>query len=155
MAKKVFWAVTGSFIGFVFIMFVLAFATANDQPTASPANVSPSSTIPAPTALKVSAEKLYADYDANEVAADNVYEARTLQVTGFISSIDKGPMGGVHVRMGADQDGINDVDAAMNDGSESHAAQLVKGYPVTVVCTDVSRIIGSVMLDHCKFASAE
>jgi len=51
-------------------------------------DTSPSSTDSGP-AIKITAVQLFAEYDANEIAADQKYEDKTLEVSGVILRIGK------------------------------------------------------------------
>jgi len=44
-------------------------------------------TTPAPTTIKITAAQLYAEYDANEVAADLKYKDKPLEVSGVVTDI--------------------------------------------------------------------
>jgi len=111
------------------------------QPAPTPA--SPPPTLPTPpspeTAIKISAAKLYADYEANEVAADLKYKDKLLEVSGVVTdigiseslrpgtpviflaeSVDVPFMEGVTIYLSADQ--------------KTKVATLSKGDMVTVVC---------------------
>jgi len=86
------------------ILFMLALVIslivagcATPSPTASPSTPVPQpgpteapspTTLPGPeAAIEISAAKLYADYEANEVAADQKYKDRLLKVSGVVSDI--------------------------------------------------------------------
>jgi hypothetical protein len=107
--------------------------------------------------IKVSAAALNAAYEANEVAADERYADKTLNVSGVISSIDKDAWGKVHVIM-ADRGLFSygtllGVNAAMNSDEDtaSTASNLTRGQEIVVICKNVHRIVGSVMLSDCEF----
>lgn len=107
--------------------------------------------------MNVSAVRLDAEYGANEVAADQRYAGQILRVSGLVASIDKGPLGAVHIVMGGAPDGLFNsgspfgVDATMNPGNEAIAAHLLRWEPVVMICGKVQRVMGSVMLGDCDF----
>jgi TonB family protein len=126
-----------------------AVVSRSDAPSSARSDSGESST-PAQAALQVSALRLAAAYEANEVAADNQYSGRTLQVFGNVDSIDKDFEGQIHVSL----IGVNEfepVRAAMREGNEAEASHLVKLQAVAVQCDKVERIVGDVMLDGCDF----
>lgn len=106
---------------------------------------------PAAPAVTVDAEKLWADYDANEVAADNTYKGKTLQVTGTIASIDKNFMNDMIIHLKA-HDAFSTTMAELKSSEAGKAASLAKGARITVVCRGTGRTIGSPTLDRCVIA---
>jgi hypothetical protein len=100
---------------------------------------------PASSALPVDARALFAAYDANEVAADQQFKGKRLQVTGNVEGINSdlgddpvvlltaGDFQSVHVR------GLP-ADAA---------AGISKGQTISVTCVGGGEVIGSPMLDDC------
>jgi len=106
---------------------------------------------PAPAqALAVSAVDLWREYDANEVAADDSYKGRKLAVTGTVASIDKGPFGGITVRLTTPNQ-FQSAMASMEDSETRAAASLSKRTRVTVVCDGGGMIMGSPVLRDCTF----
>lgn len=102
-------------------------------------------------AQKVSALKLFIDYQRNEVAADNIYKGRLLAVTGIVTSINKDMFDKVYVSLATPNQFMN-VQAHLDGESESQAAALERGHGVTVICTGGGMILGSPMLQRCSFA---
>jgi len=71
----------------VLVVFILGAAILGCVPsTPSPPASSPAPSAPEP-AIKVSAVKLYAEYEANEVAADLKYKDKLLEVSGVVTDI--------------------------------------------------------------------
>jgi hypothetical protein len=110
---------------------------------------------PKPTEMiTVPAIQLDADYSANEVAADQKYAGKIIRVYGAVGSIDKGPLGNVHIVF------MNDpifggsslgIDAMMEPGSDDVAARLMKWQRTVVICDKAERSFGIVSLSGCKF----
>lgn len=101
-------------------------------------------------ARKVTAVELARAFDANEAAAQKEYGDQPLEVTGVIDSINLGlgdeafvVMKGENMFMGPQ---VHFADKA-NDA----AAQLSKGQQLTVVCQNVSEVVGTPMLKDCSF----
>jgi hypothetical protein len=158
-----FWGFVCLVLGFVLLIVIGGLLNGGTAPTESataPADSADVSTAPAaetrpaPPQLRVTATNLAAAYDANEVAADNEFSGKRLEVVGFIASIDKGPFGAVHIRMMGTNE-FQPVDATMKDGNDQIAAQLSRGEPVAVICGEIQRILGSVILSNCDFAPRE
>ena len=54
-------------------------------------------------AIEVSAGQLYADYEANGVAADEKYKGKVLRVTGKVNTIDRDIMDKIYVTLKGDK----------------------------------------------------
>ena len=136
----------------------------NPEPTAQPepqpamaAKMEPSpqpekkeETPPLPSALKVSAVKLFNDYSENEVAADDKYKEKSLEVGGVIESIDKQAFGGVVVRLKSSNP-FMPVDANLSYEMKEKAGKLKKGQKLIVRCEGDGLILGSPQLSECQF----
>jgi hypothetical protein len=97
-------------------------------------------------AVAVDARTLHAAYSANEVAADQQYKGKLLQVSGSIEAIDSGIGDEPVVRLSA-----GDFDSVHLKGLPSTiAASLQKGQQITVTCTGDGEVMGSPMLDDCS-----
>lgn len=97
-------------------------------------------------AVDVSASQLFADYKANEVAADSKYRGKVLRVSGKISTIGKDVMDDPYVELATSND-FEGVHAGFD--SEGALGSLKKGQKVTVRCRGNGSSIGSPMLEHC------
>jgi hypothetical protein len=87
-------------------------------------------------------------YQANEIAADNKYKGKQLLVTGTVASIDKGPFGGLVLRLAT----YNEFMSTMCDMEKSEMSQLAslqKGQQVRVLCKGRGMVLGSPSLDDC------
>lgn len=107
-------------------------------------------TPPQPSALKVSAVKLFNDYSENEVAADDKYKEKSLEVGGVVESIDKQPFGGVVVRLKSSNPFMS-VDANLSYEMKEKAGKLKKGQKLTVRCEGDGLMLGSPQLSDCQF----
>lgn len=107
------------------------------------------STAPAESAQRVSALKLFIDHQRNEVAADNLYKGHLLAVVGRVTSINKDFLDKVYVSLATPNEFMN-VEAHLNEESESEAAALQRGEVITLVCTGGGMIVGSPMLRDCS-----
>jgi hypothetical protein len=81
--------------------------------------------------LKVSAIKLYADYEANGVAADEKYKDKVLQVTGKITTIDRDIMDKIYITLKGNQY-FGDVQCFFAEDHIQTAMKLSKGQKITV-----------------------
>jgi hypothetical protein len=103
---------------------------------------------PKAVAVEVTATKLWNDYQANEVAADEKYKGKTLLVSGSVASIDKDFADNIVVRLSTPNQFMSTM-ATLDDSQKSKAAQLSKGQPIRLRCEGRGMIIGSPSLDDC------
>ena len=92
----------------------------------------------APEVIEISATDLYSAYEANQVAADQKYKGRLLEVTGVITSIGKDILGSPYIVLGSgDEWEVWGVQCTFSSRYESWLAKLKKGQQVTVTgkCT--------------------
>lgn len=133
----------------------------NDNPSgsssaSSASRPSSSGTAPAPEPardeppLEVDNKKLWADYKANEVAADDVYKGKSLLVSGVVHSIDKGAFGGLVVRLSS-QNPFMSTMVRLEATEKDSAAALRKGDKVKVLCTGGGLTVGTPVLRGCTF----
>jgi hypothetical protein len=118
---------------------------ASGTPTAQAAEA-----VPAVPPMEVAAEKLWDDYEANEVAADNAYRGRPLLVTGDVAGVRKDFTDDVILEL-ASRNQFMHTNAELKSSEGSIAAKLKKGMTVEVICQDVHRIVGSPRLSNCVF----
>jgi hypothetical protein len=135
------------------VFCVLAAGSIDDSNTSN--NTTPSSGTASPAAsqapaLKVSAGKLFVDYQTNEIAADSVYKGRSLMVTGSVSSISKDFAGSPYILL-ATSDEFMPVHANLKEIEAPAAATLSPGDVVIVVCKGDGMVLGSPILSDCVF----
>lgn len=127
-----------------------AAAIQNEQPASTENQATEPTPAPEPTAIEISAGELFANYEANEVAADRNFKGQALKVTGTVQSIDSGLGDGATVNLSTgDEYGFNNVMADGDDGFDDQAAQLSKGQKITLNCVGGGEIIGSPVLREC------
>lgn len=101
---------------------------------------------PAP-AIEVTARALFAEYEANEVAADMKFKGKQLAVTGTVASINKDFKGDVWVGLATE----NEFMPVHAEGfSPNQVADLKKGQKIKITCTGKGMIVGSPMLKKCS-----
>ncbi len=82
-------------------------------------------------AFSVSSKKLYADYDANGVAADEKYKDKVIRVTGKVTTIDRDIMDKIYVTLKGDEY-FGDVQCFFAEDHTKTASKLSKGQRITV-----------------------
>ena len=109
--------------------------------------VDPDEKRPAGPPIEVEAERLIADYEANEVAGNNLYRAKLLRVTGKVEAIREGIMHGVTVELAAGG-GYRSVRCHLVDEATQEAAKLRKGQIATLEGVGGAYVLQSVTLDR-------
>ena len=98
------------------------------------------------------ANDLFAQYDANEVAADQKYKGKIVVVTGDIQSISKSLLNTPELTIG-DATILGAVTCTFDKSFDPALAMLAKGQPISARGT-VEMKLGSVVLDNCTLAVA-
>jgi hypothetical protein len=93
--------------------------------------------------------KLYFDYQANEVQADNVYKGQHLVVTGVVTGIKKDMVDDVYLTLLTDNE-FMPVDAHLQGSEADAAANLHTMQPVQVDCVGGGMMVGSPQLRNCS-----
>ena len=95
--------------------------------------------------VKVSASKLYSDYDGNEAAGDKKYEDKVIEVTGKIVDIKSGVIDDeevvVHLQGGKSK--YNAVQCEFSAKHRDEAAELNKGDEVTIKGLGSGTVLGT------------
>lgn len=99
-------------------------------------------------AATLSANQLYQEYDANQVAADSKYKDKVIIVTGSIKNIGKDITDTAYVVIGG-EGFLDGVQCMLPGGQEGVVAQLSKGQFVTAKGRVSGQAIGNVLLRNC------
>jgi tRNA_anti-like len=109
----------------------------------------PSPEAPPAIDVKVSAGDLFKAYEANEIAADQRFKDKLLEVTGKIDSIGKDILDTPYIALSTGgQFEILHVQAYFDEGALSQLANLSKGQSVTLHCRCDGKMM-NVMLKDC------
>jgi hypothetical protein len=123
----------------------------------SPAEVPPDQagpTVGADSVISVGSIRLWLDYDANEIAADNRYKGRILRVTGRVISVEKDPFGAALLDLVSGNPVFRTM-AHLTLEDTPRAATLAKGDTVVVQCTGGGRLMRMPKLDDCALLRPE
>jgi hypothetical protein len=104
---------------------------------------------PTDSAVHVTARKLFRDYDANEVNADEKYKGKTLVVSGRIGKIGKDLLDTMYVELKS-ANPIFGVQCMFADKHKSQLAKAAKGRQVTIRGKCDGKL-GNVLLRGCSF----
>jgi hypothetical protein len=113
----------------------------------------PAPIVAVPTGIEITGRALYAEYEANEVAADNRYKGRKLLVKGLVTSIEKDFMDNIVVHLAGGQYEFDTVMATLEDSQNSAAATLNKGDVIKLACTGGARIVSTPTLSDCTIVN--
>jgi hypothetical protein len=116
-------------------------ATPSPPPPESVANSTPTDTL--------SADDLYSQYNANEVAADAKYKGKVVDVYGVIRDIGKDILGSPYVVLGG-QGFLDGVQCTFPRADDSPVAHVTKGQFVSIRGR-VSGKMGNVLVNECQF----
>lgn len=144
------------FVGCAGCLATLVKIGADSERNASTQNYSSSASTSTPSipAIHITADKLYADYHANEVSADQKYKGQHLIVSGYVQSIDKDFLDHIVLRISTANE-FESVMAQLGKQDENKAAALAIGTPVLVNCTGGAMIVGSPSLEDCVLVEQE
>jgi hypothetical protein len=123
----------------------------------SPTEVPPEQagpTVGPDSVISVGSIRLWQDYDANEVAADNRYKGRPLRVTGRVLSVEKDPFGAAMLDLVSGNPFFRTV-AHLTLEDTPRAATLAKGDTVLVQCMGGGRLMRMPKLDNCALLRPE
>ena len=98
----------------------------------------------------VSASRLLADYEANEVSAEQKYKGRIIGVSGVVDRIETGAFGGVHVYLKGNRM-FSYVHCKLEGSERDAAAKLRKGQKVTFAGKVITFVVGIVSVSDCVF----
>lgn len=143
------------------IMITVGIMFGRREPTyphkATPAELTPRTTPhdeparPATTTIDpyvtISAQELFAAFDANEIAAGERFKNTKVRVSGTIEDIGTDLLGTPYITLATS--GIWSVQAMFPRNAKSQLASLAKGQPQTVRCDSASKF-GSIILRGCS-----
>lgn len=105
----------------------------------------------APALIQVSAQELFRNYEANEVAADRNFKGQSIEISGSVQSIESGLGDGANIQFNVgDEYGLHSVTASGDSSFDNFAASLSKGQNVTLQCIGAGEIVGQPLLSDCK-----
>ncbi len=96
--------------------------------------------------LKVTAQKLRADYEANEAAADQTYKGKVLEVSGAITAIESDFSDNPVIRLYTG----DFMSASARGLPKAEAAKLAKDQRIVIICTGDGELVGAPQLRDCR-----
>jgi len=132
-------------------------ATAAPIPVHAPTHSNSSG--PAPPSIKrsvyqVTAQELFRQYSANEVATDDRIGSAELEISGVVDAIDKDILNHVEVKLET-SDEYDRVMLMLVDTDRRKAAALSKGQTVVAICDHARRMLSTPVASDCTLTSAQ
>lgn len=100
---------------------------------------------------ETTAKKLFAEYEANEVATDERIGKKPVLISGTVTSIDKDFTNNIIIKLGTSNQFMSAM-MRMEDSEKEKAMSLSKGQNVRILCKNMSRLIGSPSGRRCVFS---
>lgn len=97
--------------------------------------------------IKITASQLYAEYEANEISADEKYKGKTLEVSGIVDGIAKDILNSSYVILKTSNI-IGRIQCYIEDSEQSKAAALQKGQKITVIGRNDGKMM-NILLKDC------
>jgi tRNA_anti-like len=100
------------------------------------------------SAVKVTAGQLFAAYQANEMAAQQKYGNKTLEVSGIIDGVDLDFSDNPVVKLKTSNP-IMAVSVTLTSETQKAAAAYAKGQKISFLCEELSEVISMPQLKEC------
>lgn len=136
-------------IGGIFLFFVLVSALGSPKEGQDPStNETEATAEVVEEVTTVTASQLFSDYKGNQVAADEKYKGKTIEVSGTISTIGKDILDTMYVSLKTG-DIIGTVQCMLEDSELEKAASLTQGQQITLTGKNPDYLM-NVILRNCK-----
>jgi hypothetical protein len=99
--------------------------------------------------IKITASELLSEYKANQVAADDKYKNKIIEVSGTINSIGKDVLDTPYVTIGGSSDIFTNIQCMFAKGDQSQLINLQKDTKITLR-GNVSGYMMNVLLTNCS-----
>ena len=101
-------------------------------------------------AMSVNIHDILSAYEQNEVAADNQYKGKIIEVKGTVTDIKKDLLDNLYITLGRPySDEFREFQAFFDDSMNDRLGQLRKGESLTVICR-VKGLMMNVIAEDCK-----
>ncbi len=136
-------------IGSVFLFFTIVSALGSPKEGQSTSTTDTATTTEVVEEVTtVTASQLFSDYKGNQVAADEKYKGKTIEVSGTITSIGKDILDTMYVSLKTG-DIIGSVQCMLEDSELEKAAGLTQGQQITLTGEKPDYLM-NVILRNCK-----
>lgn len=101
--------------------------------------------------MEISPAELLETYEANEVKGDDIYEGKTMRLSGTVGSIGKDIMEEVYITFAGEDFAITSVQCYFSDEAQiAKVMELQEGDPVTLIGICDGKF-GNVLINDCVF----
>jgi hypothetical protein len=100
---------------------------------------------------RLTAQQIYAAYQANEIAADGLFKGKTVEFAGNVRDIGKDVLGSPYLTLETGSEAWGSLQAMFPRSSESQLASISKGQRVILQCRCDGKIMLNVILRDCSF----
>ena len=126
----------------IFLFIIIGFGSLDEFENL---DQSPKVTSDSNPSITISASKLYKEYNENEIAADEKYKGKIIEVTGVIRDIGNDIMDNAYITLVGDEY-FGDIQCYFNE--KSVVAKLSKGKRITVIGS-CSGLMINVQINNC------
>lgn len=105
--------------------------------------------LPSHIEYRLSASQLFAEYERNDVAGDEKYKGRVIEVTGVIEEISRDFLGNMYVTFEVGGFQLFSVQCFINESQKSQVAALNPGQSLRIQGKCVGKL-GNVVLENCE-----
>ena len=126
----------------IFLFIIIGFGSLDELENL---DQSPKVTSDSNPSVIISASKLYKEYNENEIAADEKYKGKIIEVTGVIRDIGNDIMDNAYITLVGDEY-FGDIQCYFNE--KSVVAKLSKGKRITVIGS-CSGLMINVQINNC------
>ncbi len=126
----------------IFLFIIIGFGSLDEFENL---DQSPKVTSDSNPSVTISASKLYKEYNENEIAADEKYKGKIIEVTGVIRDIGNDIMDNAYITLVGDEY-FGDIQCYFNE--KSVVAKLSKGKRITVIGS-CSGLMINVQINNC------
>ena len=126
----------------IFLFIIIGFGSLDEFENL---DQSPKVTSDSNPSVTISASKLYKEYNENEIAADEKYKGKIIEVTGVIRDIGNDIMDNAYITL-VGNEYFGDIQCYFNE--KSVVAKLSKGKRITIIGS-CSGLLMNVQMDNC------
>ena len=126
----------------IFLFIIIGFGSLDEFENL---DQSPKVTFDSNPSITISASKLYKEYNENEIAADEKYKGKIIEVTGVIRDIGNDIMDNAYITL-VGNEYFGDIQCYFNE--KSVVAKLSKGKRITVIGS-CSGLMINVQINNC------
>jgi len=138
-------------LAFIIIIVIASSGGGSGSSGTNSSGSNQTNTAPAEEAIVVTSTKLYSDYKANEISADNTYKGKLVEVSGTVDNIGKDILDKPYISLKTGEI-IGSVQCMLDDDAIAEASALAEGTKVTMQGR-VNGLLGNVLVKGCTLVT--